>query len=242
MCANERNGSADGWMIDLLRQEFAGRAPAVSFVTNMSKSKKIRSLLVAGDSIRQADTFRTVPFNQAKNTQENIMNNMPSKKAVIALAVGSAFIATLGAASVASAADNPFSVQPLDKGYKIAMSHDDDKGGYGDRKDNYGDKKYGEGRCGMSMADTDNDGRVSREEHARHAEKMFDKIDANKDGYIDKDEASAMKKKHRHGASHGSDRKYGSSDGDGVDVHRYREHGAGERYDRDLPHMRPMGE
>ena len=57
------------------------------------------------------------------------MNNMPNKKSVIALAVGSAFVATLGTASVASAADNPFSAQSLDKGYKIAMSHEDDKGG-----------------------------------------------------------------------------------------------------------------
>ena len=198
------------------------------------------------------------------------MNNMPSKKSIISLALGSAFAATLGTASVASAADNPFAAQSLQKGFMVADSHYDDKGGYGDggagygdRKDAYGDKKdtyggdkkYGEGRCGMSMADTDNDGRVSREEHARHAEKMFDKADANRDGYIDKDEASAMKKKYR-GHGHGSrsgDQYRGSGDqyrgdqyrGDrdsGVDVHRHREYGAGEVVPRDLPHMRPMGE
>ena len=72
----------------------------------------------------------------------------------------------------------------------VADSHD-----YGE-KDAYGSKKP-EGRCGMSMADTiDGDGRVSREEHARHADKMFDMMDKNKDGYIDKDEAAAMRKKH----------------------------------------------
>ena len=222
------------------------------------------------------------------------MNNMPSKKSIISLALGSAFAATLGTASVASAADNPFAAQSLQKGFMVADSHYDDKGGYGgdtgggygDRKDGYGDKKdgyggdtgggygdrkdgyggdkkdtyggdkkYGEGRCGMSMADTDNDGRVSREEHARHAEKMFDKADTNRDGYIDKDEASAMRKKYR-GHGHGSrsgDQYRGSGDqsrgdqyrGDrdsGVDVHRYREYGAGETVPRDLPHMRPMGE
>lgn len=171
------------------------------------------------------------------------MNNMPNKKSVIALAVGSAFVATLGTASVASAADNPFSAQSLDKGYKIAMSHEDDKGGYGE-------KKYGEGRCGMSMADTNNDGRVSREEHARHADMMFDRMDTNKDGYIDKDEASAMKRKRQgHGHGHGdsyrsdrSDRKYESGESGGVDVHRDREYGAGQSYDRDLPHMKPMGD
>ncbi|SET35954.1 EF hand [Nitrosospira multiformis] len=215
------------------------------------------------------------------------MNNMPSKKSIISLALGSAFAATLGTASVASAADNPFAAQSLQKGFMVVGQNDDkggygatggygdrkdgygDTGGYGDRKDGYGatggygdrkdtyggDKKYGEGRCGMSMADTDNDGRVSREEHARHAEKMFDKMDTNKDGYIDKDEASAMRKKYR-GHDHGSrsgdqyggsgdqyrgDQYRGNRDG-GVDVHRYREYGAGETVPRDLPHMRPMGE
>jgi hypothetical protein len=192
------------------------------------------------------------------------MNNMPSKKSVISLALGSAFAVTLGTASVASAAENPFAAQSLEKGYMVADSHryHDDKGGYepsrdgyGEKRDGYGerrgDKKYGEGRCGMSMADTDNDGRVSRDEHARHAETMFERMDTNRDGYIDKDEAGEMKKKYRH--DHGRrdrDSRYGDRDGrygdrdrdGGVDIHRYREEGAGERYDRDLPHMKPMGQ
>lgn len=167
--------------------------------------------------------------------------NMPSKKSIISLAIGSAVAATLGTASIASAGENPFAAQSLEKGYMVAGSHHHDKDQYGDKK---GDKKYGEGRCGMSMADTDNDGRVSREEHARHAETMFDKMDANKDGYIDKDEASKMKKKHGHGHGHRS--KYGSGDrgygDDGVSIKRDREYGAGEQVDRDLPHMRQMGQ
>jgi uncharacterized low-complexity protein len=198
------------------------------------------------------------------------MNNMPSKKSVISLALGSAFAVTLGTASVASASENPFAAQSLEKGYMVADSHryHDDKGGYEPSKDGYGDqkgdkkygdKKYGEGRCGMSMADTDNDGKVSRDEHARHADTMFEKMDTNKDGYIDRDEASAMKKKHRHDRGHGDsyrsgdkhgdrdgrygdrDGRYGDRDG-GVDIHRYREEGAGQKYDRDLPHMKPMGQ
>ena len=88
----------------------------------------------------------------------------------------------------------------------------------------------------MSMADTDGDGRVSRDEHARHAEKMFDMMDKNKDGFIDKDEAAAMRKKHAQG--HGQSRPYGS-EGQGP--------GYGEAYgtrwgDRQLQHMKPMGE
>jgi hypothetical protein len=189
------------------------------------------------------------------------MNNMPSKKSIISLALGSALAATLGTASVASAAENPFAMQSLDKGYMVAQSdygdrkdgdkrddYGDKKDDYGDKKDGYGDKKRGEGRCGMSMADTDNDGRVSRDEHARHAEIMFDRMDTNKDGYIDKDEASAMKKKRHHGHhGQGYDQKsssdgYGSSDREGVEITRDRVYGSGQRYNRDFPHMKPMGD
>src|SRR5688500_13060592 len=187
--------------------------------------------------------------------------NMPSKKSIISLAIGSAVAATLGSASIASAGENPFAAQSLEKGYMVAESHYHDKDPYGDKKDGYGDKKdgygdkkdgygdrkgdkkYGEGRCGMSMADTDNDGRVSKDEHARHAEVMFERKDTNRDGYIDKDEASKMKRKHGHGHRD----KYGSGDrgydnGDGVSIKRNREYGAGEEVNRDLPHMRQMGQ
>jgi len=147
------------------------------------------------------------------------MNNMPSKKSIISLAIGSAVAVTLGTASIASANDNPFATQSLNKGYMVAEYHDKKDG------DGYGNKKSGEGRCGMSMADTDKDGRVSKEEHARHCQMMFDKVDTNHDGYIDKDEASKMRKMHGHHRS-------GSSDGYGS---------AGPNY-RTLPHMKPMGE
>ena len=42
------------------------------------------------------------------------MNNMPSKKSIISLAIGSAVAATLGTVSVASAAENPFAAQSLE--------------------------------------------------------------------------------------------------------------------------------
>jgi uncharacterized low-complexity protein len=208
-----------------------------------------------GGGNRSVPAFPEVSLNEAKHLGEDIMN-MPSKKSIISLAIGSAVAATLGTASIASAGENPFAAQSLEKGYMVAESHydkdqyGDKKDGYGDKKDGYGDKKgdkkYGEGRCGMSMADTDNDGRVSRDEHARHAETMFDKMDANRDGYIDKDEANKMKRKHGHGHGHGHRSKYGSGDrgydDDGVSIKRDREYGAGEQVDRDLPHMRPMGQ
>ncbi len=154
----------------------------------------------------------------------------------MSLALGSAVAVALGGASIASASESPFAVLSLGKGYMVAESHYGQKtdDGYGDKK-GYDKKsgegrcgtKSGEGRCGMAMADTDKDGRVSREEHARHCDMMFDKMDANKDGYIDKDEASKMKKKHSHG--HKSGDRSGSGDGYGPS-------------DRDLQHMKPMGE
>ncbi|MDN5753307.1 MAG: hypothetical protein L0H15_08500 [Nitrosospira sp.] len=196
------------------------------------------------------------------------MNNMPSKKSIISLALGSVFAATLGTVPVASAGESPFTTQALTKGYMVAESH------YGEKKEGYGgmkdqDRKYGEGRCGMSMADTDKDGRVSKEEHARHSQMMFEKMDANKDGYIDKDEANMIRKKHGYG--HGqrsgerSGERYGSKSGD-RDYHDYHDrHGYNERSgkpgyeqragigdehyqygtratDRYLQHMKPMGE
>lgn len=168
------------------------------------------------------------------------MNNMPSKKSIISLALGSVLAATLGTASIASAAESPFAMQSLNKGYMVAGSHDygDKKDDYGDKKDGYGDKKRGEGRCGMSMADTDNDGRVSKDEHARHAATMFDKMDTNKDGYIDKDEASAMRKKHGHHSRKSGD-KYGSSGSSGSDYN----YGSGMDWTNpNLEHMKTMGE
>ena len=57
------------------------------------------------------------------------------------MAVGSFFAATLGAVPLVSAADNPFAIQSLDKGYMVADAN------------KYGEKKGGEGICGAAMVD-----------------------------------------------------------------------------------------
>ena len=114
------------------------------------------------------------------------MKNMPGKKSVVSLVLGSAFAIALGFAPVASA------------------SHDGGK----------------EGRW-MSMVDNNQDGRVSADEYARHCQMMFDKIDTNKDGYIDKAEAAQAKKGH---AGSGYN-KYGTPTGGS-----------------DMQHMKPMGQ
>ena len=119
---------------------------------------------------------------------------MSRKKSIISIAVGSAFAATLGVAPIASAAENPFTIQPLDKGYMVADA------GYGGKKTGEGKcggmkagegkcgAKASEGMCGVTMADINKDGKVSKEEWAKHHDAMFEHMDANKDGFIDKSE------------------------------------------------------
>jgi len=114
---------------------------------------------------------------------------MPHKKSVISIAIGSAFAATLGVAPIASAADNPFVIQPLDKGYMAAQGHGEMKiaqAKCGQGK--CGAMKSSEGMCGVTMADSNKDGKVSKEEWSKHHDAMFEHMDANKDGFIDKAE------------------------------------------------------
>ena len=42
--------------------------------------------------------------------------------------------------------------------------------------------------CGVTMADTNKDGKVSKEEWSKHHDVMFEHMDANKDGFIEKTE------------------------------------------------------
>lgn len=120
-----------------------------------------------------------------------------SNKTLISVAVGTAFAASLAAAPLALAAENPFALQSLDKGYMVADHHEAKpkamkEGKCGEGK--CGNMKMGEGKCGMAMADTNKDGKVSKEEAMKHHESMFTMMDANKDGFVDKDEmAKGMK-------------------------------------------------
>ena len=113
---------------------------------------------------------------------------MSSNKTLISVAVGTAFVATLGTASVAFAAENPFALQSLDKGYRVADHHEAKPKAMKEGK--CGAMKAGEGKCGMAMADANKDGKVTEEEFNSHHAAMFAKMDANKDGAIDKDEMS----------------------------------------------------
>lgn len=56
----------------------------------------------------------------------------------------------------------------------------------------------------MSSADQNKDGKISKEEFMKHHETMFDKKDANKDGFLDDTEMHGMKD-HAHKHDHQKD-------------------------------------
>jgi uncharacterized low-complexity protein len=79
-----------------------------------------------------------------------------SKKTLIAAAAGSAFVAGLAAAPLASAADNPFALSGLASGYQIADSHmEKEKEKAKEGKCGAKDAKAKEGKCGASMSKGD---------------------------------------------------------------------------------------
>jgi uncharacterized low-complexity protein len=116
-------------------------------------------------------------------------------KFMISITVGSVLATSLSAALVVHAADdaatanNPFALKSLDKGYMIAYADRADPGKYGMGAKGGLGAKAGEGKCGMSLADTNKDGKVTKEEFLKHHEIIFDQIDANHDGSVDKSEA-----------------------------------------------------
>ena len=75
----------------------------------------------------------------------------------VTLAVGTAFAASVAAAAVASADDNPFGVESLDRGYDLlASSHGEGKCGEGQCGEDKGDEgKCGEGKCGEGQCGED---------------------------------------------------------------------------------------
>lgn len=113
-----------------------------------------------------------------------------SKQTLIAAAVGSAFVAGLAAAPIASAAEDPFALSGLSSGYQVADASTPAKPTEGKCGCMY--MKAGEGKCGMPMADTNKDGKVSKDEADQMHASMFTQMDANKDGFIDQTEMGKM--------------------------------------------------
>ncbi|MCU0811228.1 MAG: hypothetical protein MUE59_09365 [Thiobacillaceae bacterium] len=81
-----------------------------------------------------------------------------SKKTLITTAIGSAFVASMAATPIASAADNPFALSSLSSGYQVADNHaakpmegkgDETKAEAGKTSaEKMKDGKCGEGKCG----------------------------------------------------------------------------------------------
>ena len=129
---------------------------------------------------------------------------MSKRKSIIAAAAGSAVVATLSFSSTVSAAENPFAIKTLEKGYMVAQAHTYDE----DTKT--GEGKAGEGKCGAAMADANKDGKITKEEWTKHHDLMFEQMDSNKDGAIDKDEVGKSKMK---GGKSGGDTSHGDKKG-----------------------------
>ena len=109
---------------------------------------------------------------------------MANRKTTVSMAVGSAFAAGVALVPVANAAENPFALQSLDRGYMVASNHAQGKCGAG----KCGAGKCGEGKCGPAMMDVNKDGKVTKDEFMKAHEAMFAAKDANKDGVLSGDE------------------------------------------------------
>ena len=81
---------------------------------------------------------------------------MASKKKALSLAIGSAFVASIAAAPIAGAADNPFQMDSLKSGYQVAGVAKGEEAKCGEAKcggaesDKGGEAKCGEAKCGGS--------------------------------------------------------------------------------------------
>jgi uncharacterized low-complexity protein len=117
---------------------------------------------------------------------------MTQKAAIrpLTIALGTVFTVSLANTTITTAAENPFSMQPLSGGYMVLA-----EGKCGEGKCGAGKGKAGEGRCGMARMDSDGDGKVTRDEFMKGHEAMFEKIDQNDDGVIDQAEREAHMKK-----------------------------------------------
>jgi uncharacterized low-complexity protein len=75
---------------------------------------------------------------------------MAKTKSTLSLALGSVFVASMAASSVASATQSPFAMASLDNGYMVAQADKAKEGKCGEGK--CGATKAKEGKCGGDKA------------------------------------------------------------------------------------------
>jgi uncharacterized low-complexity protein len=116
-----------------------------------------------------------------------------SKKSLIATAAGTAFVAGMAAAPIASAAENPFALTGLASGYQVAQAGKMPAGKCGQGMCGASMKpKAAVGACGAAMLDANKDGKISKDEFVNGHAAMFDALDTNKDGALDQAEFGKM--------------------------------------------------
>lgn len=107
--------------------------------------------------------------------------------------LGVALAASLGAAGAATAADSPFAMQSMDKGYQVAQAGKTPAGkcgagmcgGNAKSSAKASEAVCGAGKCTVDKMDANKDGKVDKAEFTKHHEAMFGLVDANKDGTVD---------------------------------------------------------
>ena len=110
---------------------------------------------------------------------------MYNKKTIAYIALSPVFAIALSSASLSFAADGTFTSQSQNmKGLMLA---------YADlaETNKSGGAKSGSGGYGMSLMDKNKDNKVSKEEFIKYNEAIFDKVDTNHDGSVDKNEADS---------------------------------------------------
>lgn len=110
---------------------------------------------------------------------------MYNKKTIAYIALSPVFAIALSSASLSFATDATFTSQSQNmKGLMLA---------YADlaETNKSGGAKSGGGGYGMSLMDKNKDNKVSKEEFIKYNEAIFDKVDTNRDGSVDKNEADS---------------------------------------------------
>lgn len=77
---------------------------------------------------------------------------MANTKSKLSIALGSVFVATVAASSVAGAAQSPFAMASLDNGYMVAAADKAKEGKCGEGKCGGNKAKAKEGKCGGDKA------------------------------------------------------------------------------------------